>query len=321
LIGFACPGCDMTYQVKDEFAGRQTKCRKCGGALLVPTIARPKDAVASQELTSSLPTTQILRSAGLATFQPHPVQRNLVLCVTIGGAGLLLLTLLLIVMLIGFDHPKESVEDLPNRESKGASKKQADGLDQTPQNSGLMRTEKNVKAGERKEQTVNVVEEKKAGQPTSDKTDGQALAVKRRADEQREEDNRRQKARDARRQQIFARLDALPEEERRQRTTLLTRIADLRAYTLDAQQYLAQLQSDIQGLRLDITLGRAFGAPQAPFGTPREQVLQLKLDAYNNKQAALSRAQASLRQAEAQLSALPIMYEQERNRLLAELKD
>lgn len=37
MIPFACSGCGKNFQVKTEFAGRKTKCPKCGLALLVPT--------------------------------------------------------------------------------------------------------------------------------------------------------------------------------------------------------------------------------------------------------------------------------------------
>ena len=41
MITFACPGCGKNFQVKVEFAGRNTKCPKCGQALLVPTPPAP----------------------------------------------------------------------------------------------------------------------------------------------------------------------------------------------------------------------------------------------------------------------------------------
>lgn len=36
MIHFACPSCGKDFQVKDEFAGRRTKCPKCGQAIEVP---------------------------------------------------------------------------------------------------------------------------------------------------------------------------------------------------------------------------------------------------------------------------------------------
>ena len=41
MITFACSGCGKNFQVKAEFAGRKTKCPKCGQALLVPTPPAP----------------------------------------------------------------------------------------------------------------------------------------------------------------------------------------------------------------------------------------------------------------------------------------
>ncbi len=40
-IIFACPGCKSTWKVADEFAGRTTRCQKCGTALRVPALAMP----------------------------------------------------------------------------------------------------------------------------------------------------------------------------------------------------------------------------------------------------------------------------------------
>jgi len=39
MIRIACPGCQRVYKVADDFARRQTKCRQCGMALLVPPSA------------------------------------------------------------------------------------------------------------------------------------------------------------------------------------------------------------------------------------------------------------------------------------------
>lgn len=41
MIAFACARCEKTFHVKDEFAGRKTKCPKCGASLLVPGTTGP----------------------------------------------------------------------------------------------------------------------------------------------------------------------------------------------------------------------------------------------------------------------------------------
>lgn len=44
MIQFGCPTCGQNFQVKDEFAGRQTKCTACGEAIRVPSarqVSRP----------------------------------------------------------------------------------------------------------------------------------------------------------------------------------------------------------------------------------------------------------------------------------------
>lgn len=148
----------------------------------------------------------------------------------------------------------------------------------------------------------------------------QSEIARQRADDERrklEEDHRREKAR----QQILAQLAALPEAEQREREPLLTQISEFKAYIFDVQQHLAKLQSDIQGLQLDVQLGRAFGSRQSMVGTSREKVLQLKLQEFKEYQTSLSEIQATLRQTEERFRALPVRYEQERNRLLAKLAE
>ena len=36
MINFACPACGKAFDVKEEFAGRRTKCRGCGESIQVP---------------------------------------------------------------------------------------------------------------------------------------------------------------------------------------------------------------------------------------------------------------------------------------------
>ena len=36
VIAFDCTGCSQNFTVKDEFAGKSTKCPKCGTSLRVP---------------------------------------------------------------------------------------------------------------------------------------------------------------------------------------------------------------------------------------------------------------------------------------------
>lgn len=42
-IDFSCNACGQTYRVKDEFAGRTTKCRKCSQPVTVPKPAPPEE--------------------------------------------------------------------------------------------------------------------------------------------------------------------------------------------------------------------------------------------------------------------------------------
>ena len=36
-IAVRCPSCSASFSVKDEYAGKRTKCPKCGGPLSIPT--------------------------------------------------------------------------------------------------------------------------------------------------------------------------------------------------------------------------------------------------------------------------------------------
>src|SRR5262245_46768992 len=41
MIHFACLHCGMKFKVKDEFAGRATKCPTCKHSVRVPTVQAP----------------------------------------------------------------------------------------------------------------------------------------------------------------------------------------------------------------------------------------------------------------------------------------
>ena len=49
-IAFKCPGCEKSYQVKIELAGKQFKCKACGGRVQVP---RPKRRQPSKPVASN----------------------------------------------------------------------------------------------------------------------------------------------------------------------------------------------------------------------------------------------------------------------------
>lgn len=37
-IAVRCTSCSASFHVKDEYAGKRTKCPKCGGPMTIPTI-------------------------------------------------------------------------------------------------------------------------------------------------------------------------------------------------------------------------------------------------------------------------------------------
>lgn len=55
MIAFTCPGCAKPFSVKDDFAGRKTKCPKCGQPLIVPNA--PVSAIVASSKQADLPET------------------------------------------------------------------------------------------------------------------------------------------------------------------------------------------------------------------------------------------------------------------------
>jgi len=39
MIGFKCEQCGSDYKVKDDYAGKQVRCKKCGHVTPVPSTA------------------------------------------------------------------------------------------------------------------------------------------------------------------------------------------------------------------------------------------------------------------------------------------
>lgn len=77
MITFNCPGCAKSFQVKDEFSGRKTKCPQCGAPLLVPALTDP---VAAQPRPGAAATPKFCSSCGV------PWQAGARFC---GGCGAL----------------------------------------------------------------------------------------------------------------------------------------------------------------------------------------------------------------------------------------
>ena len=63
MIGFSCTGCDRCYSVKEEFAGRRTRCRVCGTALVVPLPRAEKLGKVVVNLPPPAPAARPLRVA------------------------------------------------------------------------------------------------------------------------------------------------------------------------------------------------------------------------------------------------------------------
>jgi len=55
VIAFSCLQCAKHYEIKEEFAGRQTKCRQCGHLLLIPHLTGSFVAAPSKAATVAVP--------------------------------------------------------------------------------------------------------------------------------------------------------------------------------------------------------------------------------------------------------------------------
>jgi len=77
MISFHCPNCGFKFQVKDEFAGRSTRCPTCKHPLLVPDASLTRAEVPSGEIDG---VSSSLAQAGLPSvvvLPPSPVDERL----------------------------------------------------------------------------------------------------------------------------------------------------------------------------------------------------------------------------------------------------
>lgn len=68
-INFSCPGCQKGYTVPDQFAGRTSKCRQCGGALQIPAMAAAAPLLADPAVHAA-PAAAVPTLAAAPTFAP-----------------------------------------------------------------------------------------------------------------------------------------------------------------------------------------------------------------------------------------------------------
>src|SRR5262245_29768640 len=109
-----CPQCGQRYQLRDDLAGKQAKC-KCGNVLPVPAAPSPADAGLSCLLQQDAPSTPPLsqqpptQGAGGGFVAPQfqgfpgaqqtaPSNTKLWLWLAIGGGGAVLLILIAVIV-------------------------------------------------------------------------------------------------------------------------------------------------------------------------------------------------------------------------------
>ncbi|HTU18694.1 MAG TPA: SHOCT domain-containing protein [Gemmataceae bacterium] len=55
MIDFNCPGCGKAFSVKDDFAGKKTKCQKCGARMMIPSAPADPALSPAQEVLDVIP--------------------------------------------------------------------------------------------------------------------------------------------------------------------------------------------------------------------------------------------------------------------------
>jgi hypothetical protein len=93
MIAFQCPGCLHRFSVKDQFAGKKTKCPKCGFALTVPASAAPAAGAPARDPLADAPPLP----PPPEHFGGRQKQTGLIIAFCTGGALLILAVVLLII--------------------------------------------------------------------------------------------------------------------------------------------------------------------------------------------------------------------------------
>lgn len=73
MISFSCPHCGMSYQVKEEFAGRTTQCKGCKHALQVPAPAAVPETIAAPQVVGAAASLAQAGLGGGVTLSMHAV--------------------------------------------------------------------------------------------------------------------------------------------------------------------------------------------------------------------------------------------------------
>jgi len=121
MIHFACPTCAKTFQVKDEFAGRRTKCPKCGQAIQVPAPASGAPGVAGAPSSEFPP----------SSHPPGRRQSRAALFIGLGAGVLVLVIGIVLVTLMASDvFSKSGSDQQVYSQAQNAKKSDTKGSDQ-----------------------------------------------------------------------------------------------------------------------------------------------------------------------------------------------
>lgn len=119
MIAFNCAGCGKSFSVKDEFAGRETRCPKCGATLRVPAFTstgatvqtpaapinlRPQPSPVVQAYPPPLVTAEVLPSPPGAQGKGANTKKRLIIAASVGG-GVLLTAIIVLLIVFGGGLP------------------------------------------------------------------------------------------------------------------------------------------------------------------------------------------------------------------------
>lgn len=89
-ISFSCSGCGTRYSVKDDFAGKKTRCKKCSSTISIPESDGLADLAALDAPSIAPPPvpSQSVYKAPVTTYQPNVYQPSQPAAAKSGGGGL-----------------------------------------------------------------------------------------------------------------------------------------------------------------------------------------------------------------------------------------
>jgi len=134
MINFACSGCGKTFSVKDEFAGRKTKCSKCGVSLRVPAGTRsrtsssapapPSPSAVVQPAYVGVDSPEALPITSLDENRPAKGKKRLLIGLSVGSGVMLIALIVLAIVLTSGGNSKSGSGPPSETEKQGLTRYQ-----------------------------------------------------------------------------------------------------------------------------------------------------------------------------------------------------